>query len=299
MLEEHDPSDSAAEYLSMLPAPHSARVIDTTGSAIPAWAFHNIGPKRARKLTRTLKQRFSWHLDPTEFAVVGVDGWKRSRELDVEDWQPDLLSDETFDHVVESAVGSRIRASQRGLRSHGWVHEFEVDLPCPNCGSDIVVLRALQRLESGEWGDAYAAVCASCERVQLHEQLAPEYQRAIEAIAMWSLADDDVAEAHPDAARTHSCYVLDLFDQSGKTLTHDLDWVYVGQTSQPVEDRFMQHASGELASRWTKRFLRGLNEELTAPHRNAFRSETEARAYERYLAERLAIVEGLGVKGGR
>jgi hypothetical protein len=298
VLEDRDISEAAADYIASLQDPYPALVATPDGASHPGWAFPDIGQRRARRLTRLIGQRFSWHLQPTELSVVGIDGWKRRRDLDLEDWQPRLLSDQTFEQAVESAIGRKIAGSQRRLRTPGWVHEFEVDLPCPQCESIIVVLRALQRLRSGAWRDLYAVICDGCEQVHLHDQLTHDYRRAIEAIAMWSLADDDVAEARPQADRSHSCYVLDLFDPSGKTLTDDLDWVYVGQTSQPIEDRLEQHVSGQLASKWTRRFLVGLNEELTEPYRNAFRSATEAAAYERYLAERLAIVEGLGVKGG-
>ena len=102
---------------------------------------------------------------------------------------------------------------------------------------------------------------------------------------------------HDEAYRV---YVIEL-DPTGID-DIGLGYVYVGETTQPVEDRFEQHRLGEVS--WSKargsRHARGrairLRPDLTDV--TIYRSRTASKAAERRLADRLREA-GYRVEGGR
>jgi len=102
--------------------------------------------------------------------------------------------------------------------------------------------------------------------------------------------------------RVWHVYVVELDAMVGTSLHPDKPWVYVGETSIPVEERFQQHITGARNRRGPlfSRFVHGhavrLRPDLYQDETPCFTAE-DAKVAEAALAARL-LAEGYSVKGG-
>ena len=286
-------TDKAAKALDALPKPVEVEIFALDGSVTPGWAFFDCSAGPVRKLRNLLQQNFHWKVSPERLQVegAGASPWRLERASPRREAQHEH-GDQTFEQAVSEETGLTIRGRQKRLRATGWWVNVTDAVPCSQCDSDMTIFSCIQRLRSGSFRDLNAAVCAECEQVWFPDQLTSPAGRAVEALAAWSLAVDDLPAGAP---KKYSCYVIDLYDESGSTLGHDREWKYVGYTSD-IEKRLEVHENGDpRASRWTKRFFDSIDQERTEEFRDRFRSEAEAMAYEMYVAADLEG-PGFGVK---
>ena len=286
-------TDKAAKALDALSKPVEVEIIGLDGSVAPGWAFFDSAAGSVRKLRNLLQQNFHWKVTPERLQVegAGASPWRLERASPRREVHHER-GDQTFEQAVFEETGLTVRGGQRRLRATGWWANVADAVPCGQCDSDMTIFSCTQQLRSGSFRDLNAAVCAECEQVWFPDQLTSPAGRAVDALAAWSLAVDDLPAGAP---KEYSCYVIDLHDESGSTLGHDREWKYVGYTSD-LEKRLKVHENGDpRASRWTKRFFDSVDGERTAEFRDRFGSEAEAMAYEMYIAADLER-QGFGVK---
>ena len=261
-------------------------------------AVPGLGRRRARELGHKFGQVAVFECTDRHLRVHGChDRWTAQRPIKDDGWRPDPLSDQSFREAVDSALGLDLWPRQQRLKRPGWVHEGPIPLPCRTCHARLEFFRALHRMRSGTWRELLTVVCIQCEEAWLPDQLRGDHQRAIEAWNLFLLADRDADALKPNQRREHVCYVADLDDPTGNRLARDRRWVYVGETSKTATERYSEHKSNIRPGKgWVRDFGVGLNREL-ARGTPPLRTQSAARAFERFQAARLRVL-GYGIKGG-
>lgn len=265
------------------------------------WQEHSValldsGGRRARAIGREFGQNAVFEITPERLAVHGCfSRWLRSRPTNGPEWVPEPYGTRPLPELVEEQLGFRPDEKVKRFRRPAWRLDGSTRLPCHQCGGDLHLASALLQSRSGDWYDAKAILCCACRSTFLPSHLPSALREAVYLWSDWALVRAD-ADAAPNAEESWSCYVVRLDDPTGTRLADDLEWVYVGESSKPADERIAELQVGVRASRWVRDFGAGLRSDLMADLPR-HRSSAESKAYEAYLAARLRLL-GYGVKGG-
>lgn len=259
-------------------------------------ALLDSGGRRARSIGREHGQNAVFEITPERLSVHGCfSRWQRSRPTNDPEWAPEPYGAHPLPELVEERLGLRPDEKIKRFRRPAWRLDGNTQLPCHQCGGDLHLASALLQSRSGDWYYAKAILCPDCKSSSLPSHLPSALREAVYLWSDWALARVD-AEAAPGSDDSWSCYIVHLVDPAGRTLATDQEWVYVGESSKPADERIVEHHAGVRASRWVRDFGVGLRGDLMV-ELPRHRSSPESKAYEAYLAARLRLL-GYGVKGG-
>nr|WP_249420202.1 DUF3293 domain-containing protein [Rhabdothermincola salaria] len=260
-----------------------------------SWAVSGLGRKGARELGREFGQLAVFELTATELRVHGcASSWVETRPLTSETWEPALESDVDLAQAVADLLGIEVNTGKWSEgKEPGWVHEDGVGLDC-RCGEHLELFGCERTAKRGGRYRAVALVCPNEQSVLFGRNATPAQKSVVKRRRTYLMARRD-ADRKRLSERAYWCYVIELADTAGPR-SSPLPWLYVGQSALTPDERLAQHRAGIRASKWPRNHAVGLRADLY-DQQPVLRSQEEARAYETWWAEVLAV-RGWAIKGG-